>query len=266
MTTLIKKRRCVMKLYAFSSGILKSTKDKFTLAKGIGEPFDIPVPYYFLEVDGAKLLIDAGISPGCVDDPEKTWGDIINVYYPVMKEEEKPVNALESIGVKPDDVDYIIVTHLHLDHAGSLRYFPKAKVIVQLEELRYAFFPDPIMKGAYIDEDIKDSSINYMPIVGMRSMFNGKVFIFPTPGHTPGHQSVLIRLEKHKPVIITGDAIYLRENLEDDVPPGFAIDFAKTLYGYSMIKQLAEDEGAEIWYGHDPESFSEIKLAPHYYE
>ena len=255
-----------MKLYAFSSGILKSTKDKFTLAKGLGEAFDIPVPYYFLEIDGKKVLIDAGISPECVDDPRGTWGDIVDVYYPVMAEEQKPVNALKSIGVKAEDVDYIITTHLHLDHAGSLKYFPNAEVIVQLNELRYAFFPDPIMKGAYIENDIKDSSINYTPITGIKSMFKGKVFVFPTVGHTPGHQSIMIRLDKYGPVIITGDAIYLHENLADGVPPGFAIDFARTLESYNVIKNLSEEENAEIWYGHDPESFSKIKLAPQYYE
>lgn len=255
-----------MRLYAFKSGILKSTKDKFTFGKGLGESFDIPVPYYFLDIDGKKVLIDVGISPGCVDDPKGTWGDIIDVYYPVMKIDEKPVNVLKSIGVKPEEIDYIILTHMHLDHAGSLKYFPNAEVIVQLNELRYAFFPDSIMKGAYIENDIKDPSINYTPVTGIKSMFNGKVFMFPTPGHTPGHQSVMIRLKKHKPVIITGDAIYLRENLAEGIPPGFAIDFAKTLEAYDAIKNLAEEENAEIWYGHDPDGFSKIKLAPQYYE
>ncbi len=255
-----------MRLYVFSSGILKSTKDKFTLAKGIGEPFDIPVPYYLLEIEDKKILIDAGISPGCVDDPRGTWGDIVDVYYPVMKEKEKPVNALKSIGVNPEEIDYIIVTHLHLDHAGSLKYFHNAKVIVQLNELRYAFFPDPIMKGAYIENDIKDPSINYTPITGIYSMFEGRVFIFPTIGHTPGHQSIMLKLDKYKPVIITGDAIYLHENLADGIPPGFAIDFARTLESYNVIKNLSENNDAEIWYGHDPESFSKLKLAPEFYE
>jgi glyoxylase-like metal-dependent hydrolase (beta-lactamase superfamily II) len=255
-----------MKLYVFSSGILKSTKDKFALGAP-AEAFDIPVPYYFVDISemGVKALIDTGNSPGVIKDPKGTWGDIANVYYPVMTEEQKPVNALKEIGVKPEDINYIFITHLHLDHAGSIKYFPKAKVIVQLAELRYAYFPDPMMKGAYIEADIKDPSIKWEPIEGIRSFFGGRIFVFPTPGHTPGHQSILVRL-KNNPVIITGDAVYLRENLEKDIPSGFAASFSEAAHSYQVIKHLAEDEKAKVWFGHDPDEWKKIKLAPSYYD
>jgi len=254
------------KLYVFSSGILKTTKEKLLFATGIGEPFDIPVPYFLVDVDGTKILIDTGISPGCIKDPKGTWGDVINIYYPVMKEEEQPVVALSKLGIKREDISYIIQTHLHLDHAGSTKFFPNAKVIVQLNELRYAFFPDPLMDAAYIKNDIKDPNIKWEPIVGFRSMFNGAIFIIPTPGHTPGHQSVLVRLQKHKSVILTGDSIYLKDNFEKNIPSGFALNFADAAYSVQSLGELAKAENAEIWYGHDPEFFKTIKLAPEYYE
>ncbi|MDY6822053.1 MAG: N-acyl homoserine lactonase family protein [Deferribacterota bacterium] len=183
-----------------------------------------------------------------------------------MKEEDKPVNALFKLGIKPEEISYVIQTHLHLDHAGSTKLFPNAKVIVQLNELRYAYFPDALMKGAYIENDIKDRNIQYTPIVGVRVMFDGKIVIFPTPGHTPGHQSILIRLEKHKPVILTGDAIYLRENFEKNIPSGFALNFADAAYSAETIGNIAKEENADIWFGHDPEFFKTLKLAPEYYE
>ncbi|MDY6822052.1 MAG: hypothetical protein SVN78_10590 [Deferribacterota bacterium] len=68
-----------VKLYVLYSGYLKSTKDKFLYNIGIGEPFNVPVYYYLLDVDGTKLLIDTGMSPGCVEDPKATWGDIIDI-------------------------------------------------------------------------------------------------------------------------------------------------------------------------------------------
>ncbi len=255
-----------VRLYVFSSGILKTTKEKLLFNTGIGEPFDIPVPYFLVDVDGTKILIDTGISPGCIDDPKGTWGDVVGVYYPVMKKEEAPIEALSKLGIKPEDISYIIQTHLHLDHAGSTRFFPNAKVIVQLNELRYAFFPDPLMDAAYIKNDIKDPNIKYEPIVGFRSLFNGKIFIIPTPGHTPGHQSILVRLQKHPPVIITGDSIYLRDNFEKNIPSGFALNFADAAYSVESLGELAKAEGAQIWFGHDPEFFKTIKLAPEYYE
>ncbi len=255
-----------VKLYVFSSGILKSTKEKFLFNIGIGEPFDIPVPYFLVDVDGTKILIDTGISPGSIDDPRGTWGDVVDVYYPVMKKEEAPVEALSKLGIKPEDIAYIIQTHLHLDHAGSTKFFPNAKVIVQLNELRYAFFPDPLMDAAYIKNDIKDPNIKWEPIVGFRSLFNGKIFIIPTPGHTPGHQSILVRLQKHPPVIITGDSIYLKDNFEKNIPSGFALNFADAEYSVESLGELAKAEGAQIWFGHDPEFFKTIKLAPEYYE
>jgi glyoxylase-like metal-dependent hydrolase (beta-lactamase superfamily II) len=253
------------RLYVFSSGTLKSTKSKFALEVGVGEPFEVPVPYFLLDVDGTKVLIDAGNSPGVVEDPRGTWGNIIDVYYPVMSEEQKPVNALAALGIQATDVDYILISHLHLDHAGSLRAFPKAKVIVQLPELRYAFFPDPLMAAAYIDADFKDPAIQWEPIVGLKTLFDGAVVCLPTYGHTPGHQSFLVRLEDYGPVLITSDAVYLRQNLEEGILPGLAVDFAQTQHSVEAIKDLAQAEGAEIWVGHDPEAFEELKLAPEYY-
>ncbi len=255
-----------VKLYVLNSGILKSTKEKFLYNIGIGEPFEVPVPYYLVDIDGIKILIDTGMSPGCIDDPKGTWGDIIDVYYPVMAKEEEPRAALSKIGVKPEEISYIIQTHLHLDHAGNLKYFPAAQVVVQLNELRYAYFPDPLMKQAYIEKDIKCNSIKWKPISGIYSMFNGNILIFPTIGHTPGHQSVLIRLQKHKSVIITGDAIYLRDNFKKNIPSGFALNFADASYSATTIGNIAEEENADIWFGHDPNFFKTLKQAPFYYE
>ncbi len=255
-----------VKLYVFNSGILKSTKDKFLYNIGLGEPFEVPVPYYLVDIDGVKILIDSGMSTGCVKDPRGTWGDVVDVYYPVMNEADVPIVALSKIGVKPEDVSYIIHTHLHLDHAGSTQFFPEAKVVVQLNELRYSYFSDPLMKAAYIEKDLKERDIKWEPIVGVKSMFNGKILIFPTMGHTPGHQSVLVRLEKRKSVIITGDAIYLRDNFEKKIPSGFALNFADAAYAVETIGNIAKEENAEIWFGHDPEFFKTLKLAPFYYE
>ena len=197
-----------MRLYVLDGGILKTTKDKMLFSTDVGKPFDIPVPFYYLEIGKEKVMIDGGMSPGCVTDPEKTWGDIINVYYPVLTEENTAVGQLGKMGVDPEEITTVIMTHLHLDHTGSLKEFKNARVYVQLDELRYAFWPDPFMAGSYIREDIIIPKIDWKPIVGVTIFFDGKITTLPTKGHTPGHQSVVLRL-KAGTVVLAGDAIYL---------------------------------------------------------
>ncbi len=100
----------------------------------------------------------------------------------------------------------------------------------------------------------------------MKNLFDGKIFIFPTPGHTPGHQSVIVNLKNYGPVIIAGDVAPLKENIENNAAPGVASNPKDAYYSILSLKELASFLKAEVWYGHDPEFFSKVKFAPEYYD
>ncbi len=244
------------RLYILSSGYQTIAKQKLLSTAGKDEKIDIPVPYFLLDLGKEKILIDSGIAK-----QENSSAGLS-----VIKDAQDPIQSLSKLGISREEITYIIHTHLHFDHAANTKLFPNASVIVQLEELRAAFFPNPGIKHGYVEQDIKHPGIKWKPIVGVKSMFDNNVLIIPTPGHTPGHQSILIRLKNHSPVIIAGDVAPLKDNVELGIPPGVASNPYEALYSIQSLKEFASFERAEIWYGHDPSFFKESKMAPEYYD
>ncbi len=244
-----------IKLYILSSGSQIIAKRKLFAEAEESEKIEIPIPYYLVDAGEEKILIDSGISDEGSSSGLSTVKDVRN-----------PVDALKEIGISKEEIAAIVHTHLHFDHAANTKLFPNAKVIVQLAELRAAYFPDKEIKHGYVERDIKHPDIQWEPIVGFKSMLERRLLIIPTPGHTPGHQSVLIRLKDHKCVIITGDAAPLKENIDKTVPPGVASNNYEAFCALRSLKELAVFHRAEFWYGHDPDFYAHVKMAPDFYE
>jgi len=259
-----------MKLYFFEAGVLKSQKQYFTLGEGVGEPFTVPVPFLLIEHPRGIVLFDTGNAPEVIDSKHEHWGEATKAYDPVMTKDQCCVNAIRKIGLKPEGVKYVILSHLHLDHAGCVGYFPNAKYIVHREELCYAYVPDHFMKSAYIRKDF-DKPVEWILLDGWRDatfdLFgDGRITTFFTPGHTPGHQSLLLRLHNTAPLLFAADACYTTENLEDNRLPGLAWSFGEVVLSIERMKRLRETTGAQIIPGHDPEAWKNIRLAPEYYD
>jgi len=258
-----------MKLYFFAAGVLRSQKQYFTLGKGTGEPFVVPVPFLLIKHPRGIVLFDTGNAPEVVDGKQAHWGSVVSVYDPVMTREECCVNAIRQVGVAPEDVNYVVLSHLHLDHAGCVGHFPNARYIVHRDELTYAYVPDHFMKAAYIRQDF-DKPVDWMLLDGWRDrtfdLFgDGTVTTCFTPGHTPGHQSVLLQLPDTGPLLFAADACYTMENLEANVLPGLAWNFGEVARSVEWMRMWRDTRGARIIPGHDPEVWKTLRLAPEYY-
>lgn len=259
-----------MKLYFFECGVLKSQKQYFTAGRGLLEPFDVPVPFFLIEHPNGYVLYDTGNALEVAQDKVKHWGDIVAAYDPVMSEDQWVVNQIKKVGVQPEDIKYVILSHLHLDHAGGVGQFPNAKYIVQRQELHYAYVPDFFMRGAYIRADF-DKPVDWFILEGWQDnkfdLFgDGKIVIYFTPGHTPGHQSLLVSLEQTGPMLLTGDACYTTENIDDDCLPGLGWNPAMCINSIQTMRFLRAERGVNIVTGHDPVAWKQYKQAPEYYE
>jgi N-acyl homoserine lactone hydrolase len=186
---------------------------------------------------------------------------------------------LTKIGVKPSDINYVILGHMHLDHAGNLGKFPTATAVYQRDEIVNAFWPKPGFGGPYITgdfamlrNDVGQNQVSRQKVIELNSDLDlfgdGSIYIHRAVSHTPGSQMVVVRLPKTGPVVLTSDVCLLMENLQKDILPSIALayDPAGMLDAYSWIKHMTSAEGADVIFAHDAEIFKKHKQSPEFYE
>ena len=117
----------------------------------------------------------------------------------MMGPEQRVDRQLERLGLSPDNIRYVIMTHLHMDHSGWMRLFPKSTFIVRKAELRHAWWPEKWL-GHLSFDDYKDTRDFTFIEPGDDEDYDvfgdGTVVCIDTKGHSPGHQSVLVTLPK----------------------------------------------------------------------
>jgi len=163
------------------TGVRNPDQGIMTYQQGYGQPIWLPIYSFLVRGEGHTILIDTGLDEDEVMEPA---GFTAETGLPVTTLTE----ALEAQGVKPEDVDIVINTHLHDDHCGNNRLFPNARHIVQKKELEFCQNPHPLdhRYDEYFLEGIEFETLDgdAEPVPGIRCML--------TPGHTPGIQTVII--------------------------------------------------------------------------
>ena len=265
-----------MRLYVFSSGEL--TLDKSGLQTGATGKITIPVAFFLIKHPKGNVLFDTGNNDKIITDPTY-WGPLAAALEPGRSPDVAIDVQLDKIGVKSSDINYVILGHMHLDHAGNVGKFPTATIVYQRDEIVNAFWPKPGYGCCYITadfamlrNDVGQNSPNRQKVIelnGDLDLFgDGSIYIHRQVSHTPGSQMAVVRLPKTGPVILTSDVCYLMENLQKDILPSVALAYnpAGIIDGYAWIKHLMSAEGADVIFAHDAETFKKHKQSPEYYE
>lgn len=253
-----------MKLYAMSCGRLRGKKSIFIPSADPKEYNLFPVPVFLIMHPQGKVLFDTGPNPKVFQDPMGTWGGLAKAFMPIGDAGSGIVPVLAQIGVKPEDITYVVNSHLHFDHAGGNAFFPQSIFLVSAEELECARRPDLQGKG-YMAEDW-DRGLNYRPIKGETDIFaDGRLVIYPMPGHTQGHVVLLVRLDNDGNLLLTGDSVPCRENYEQNIVGRNNLDDRTALDSIGRLRELAQRTQAYLIHGHDERQWLELKKAPEYY-
>lgn len=112
----------------------------------MGKPFEIPILFFLIQHNDKNILFDTGYALEVSKSPEKHLGAIVNSYCPIVKEKQYIVNQLKNMRINPEDIDYVIFSHLHPDHAGSVGIFPNAVHIIHKKELEWDLIPNALKK------------------------------------------------------------------------------------------------------------------------
>jgi N-acyl homoserine lactone hydrolase len=260
-----------LRLYFFECGTLKTQLQFIKMNQGLGDPYEIPVPFFLIRHPKGDVLYDGGNALEVARDPRRHWGAVVDAYEPVMSEEQFVVNQLKALDVDPDGVRWVIQSHLHLDHTGAVGQFGGAKYLVQRRELEYAYTPDWFQQAAYIRPDFdREEGVPWVFLDGREDddfdLFgDGTIRTLFTPGHAPGHMSLLVTLPESGPFMLTADACYTRDHYENQALPGLVHSAADVADSVARVRRKIEQTGATLVTGHDPEDWPQWKKAPDFY-
>lgn len=174
------------------------------------------------------------------------------------------VEQLAEIGVTPDMVKIVGISHYHDDHTGQVRFFPKAKLLLGKGDLE-AFKASS--NGGQLDRArLKPWLDDGAPSEGVardKDVFgDGSVLMLNMTGHTPGHHALLVNLAKTGPVLLSGDQFHAQSSFDADEVPIFNTDRADTLASHDRFKRLAKNMKATVVIQHEPADVKKLPTFP----
>lgn len=251
-----------MRLYILPLGQCDCDKGRvLTSGSGEGQRIIIPIWASLVQVAGLNILFDTGMHPVHIEDPHATFGGTPydDLIVPIMKEEDRIENRLAEIGLEPKDIDIVVNTHIHFDHAGSNYLFANSLIMVQRDHYELAYETPVGFQPKYwhlpdLTYEFLDGDVDLAPGVQLLRM----------PGHAKGLQVPVIRLPDSGTMVIAGDAISLKENLREDNWAG-TWNPIKSRTSAKRMAAFAKAAGGMLVYGHDPEFWKTLRLSPEYY-
>jgi glyoxylase-like metal-dependent hydrolase (beta-lactamase superfamily II) len=244
----------VLRVHALSGGLLELDRALFFPGLEPGTRCTIPIPCFLVVHPRGRLLFDTGIHPDARVDPVARLGEARARRFGIRSGPEDDVaSQLARLGLAPSGVTLVANSHLHFDHCGGNALFPRATFLVQRQELQAARDPAVLASGRYAPSPRDfEHPLAYQSVDGEHDVFgDGRVVLVPTPGHTPGHQSLRVRTGRGPEVVLTADACYTREHLEQDLLPGVAWDPAEMRRSLAWLRTLRDRQGATVVFGHD---------------
>ncbi len=257
-----------VKVYAFNAGTLKTQTQTMLKDTRVGTPMDIPVIFLVIKHGEEWVAFDTGCSANAAKDPIGYWGEgIVKAVTPVLRPDQEFREAIKILGLKPSDFKAVVISHGHLDHAGAIDNFQGTSVPIyfqkdEMSEIR-EIVDAQIAGTAYILGDFKHlNELNIQEIEGPFDIFGDKsIIVFPTPGHTSGHQSLYVKLNTGQALIYCADALYTFENMDKFIAPGLVVDIPSAMLNINWFK-LQDLIGTKIVPSHDPEYWSKRSWAP----
>lgn len=219
-------------------------------------PKEITSSCYLIRHGDRYMLWDTGV-------PDTLVGNAFTNPAQTIRLRRGLVDQLREIDVRPEQIEFIGISHWHFDHVGQARHFPRARLLMGRGDVELLRATPPV------DEDSAEALShwlggpgNLMPVSTDLDIFHdGRVVMLTTPGHTPGHYALLVRLASG-PVLLTGDLYHFTEQVANRGVPPFNHDRADTLASMDRFDRMARNLDARVIIQHEPADVARLPPFP----
>jgi N-acyl homoserine lactone hydrolase len=266
-----------LKLYILDNGWLEGDSNWIVAMSTVGtlenktpptKWLSIPVYCVLIDTPEGKILYDTGCHPEAM---RGYWPQNLRSIFPYFYNGNQLLaKQLELAGTAPEQIKTVVLSHLHLDHAGNAHLFRQAEVYVHKKDYEYAKHlvassPNPADHGAYVKADL-DIPPDKLHFIDGDLRFSDGIELISLPGHTPGILGLVVHLENEGTLIFPSDALYTKENYG---PPtkmsGIVHDSVAFRDSIEKIRAVQKRYNARIMFSHDLLLFKTLKVAPQYY-
>ena len=252
----------VDRMYVLQCGDSKTNDVSANWSPGVnvGMAWEFSDNCYLIRHGNSLFLWDSGMSDSIAAKPE---GVTAASGLLTMWVRKTLASQLQALGIAPGDVTDVAFSHFHSDHVGNANLFTSAKLYIQEPEYEAAFGPNASKFNFNPAVYEKLRSNPTVKLHGDYDVFgDGSVLIVSTPGHTPGHQSLLVRLPNRGAVVLSGDMVHFEDNWTHRRVPSRNFDKEQSLQSMEKVAALLATQHAELWINHDKAQSATIPKAP----
>jgi N-acyl homoserine lactone hydrolase len=252
-----------LRLYIFDCGVIHTTNaDAYSLKKEEVGSTEMAIPCILVVHPKGTLMWDNGDIP---DSAFKPGGGPATAG--VVTQAKPLLPQLAEVGYTPADINYLAMSHYHGDHVANANYFAGSTWLVRKVERDRMFSSDPIPRSDPANYSMLKNSKTVIIDKDEYDVFgDGKVIIKSTPGHTPGHQSLFLKLAKTGPLVLSGDLYHYPEERTLHRLPVSEFNKDQTAASRAELDVFLQKTGAQLWIQHDFLGNAKLKKAPAFYE
>jgi N-acyl homoserine lactone hydrolase len=257
------------KLYRLDCGrSLANDESVWTPGENVGRSIEFSSTCWLIKRESEWVLWDTGVPQATLNDP-KGWSTLPKLI--VYHLDKTITGQLAEIGLKTGDITYVALSHTHGDHIGNVGLFPNSTILMQRVEYTWISSPDGtndnVNQLKALARKLLGTPKQLQLLDGDTDVFgDGSVTLISTPGHTPGHQSLLVHLKNSGFIILSGDVAHSEENLEKDVVPSINTDKAASIASMDRVRRMMATYQAKLFINHDKAQSDMLKLLPAFYD
>jgi N-acyl homoserine lactone hydrolase len=257
------------RLYRLDCGhSLANDESVWTPGENVGRDIEFSSTCWLIKHGSAWLLWDTGVPETALNDPQG-WSTLPKLI--VYHLDESLTDQLAAIGLKPGDIGRVAISHTHGDHIGNVGLFSNATIVMQKAEYNWIHSAngpnENVNQLMALARKLLGTPKNLQLIDGDTDVFgDGSVTLLATPGHTPGHQSLLVHLRNSGFILLSGDVAHSEENFEKDIVPSLNTNKAESIASMERVRRLIATYNAKFFINHDKSQTDKLRLIPAFYD